>query len=328
MLLLVACGPSAAPPPVSGVQVAHGQALGTTWTVKWVGLADDRPAVATQDALALVDAAMSTWRDDSELSRIRATEGPAEVSESTYQVIAAALGLAAKTGGAFDPTVQPLVELWGFHGERRLTLPSEDELAAARAVVGYQKVQLQGDEGFWVDSGGTALDLSAIAKGHAVDEVSVALAGLGLANHMVEVGGEVRVSGSGPAGSGWRLGVDSPEDGLAPGEKLAAVVVLADRALATSGNYRNSYVIDGMDIGHTLDPRTGRPAQSGVLSATVVAADCQTADGWATALMVMGVHGLALVESEADVDALLLLKSTDGFTSRWSTGMSGYLTEE
>ncbi len=319
IILLAACSSSPA------VQLAQGDALGTTWAVKWVGGADDRVDVAVDAALAEVDAGMSTWRKDSEISRIRATEGPTKVSEQTFRVVVDALELAKKTGGAFDPTVQPLVELWGFHGQRRTTMPTDEELTTARSLVGWQKVSTLGESGFWVDGGGTALDLSAIAKGTAVDRVSESISKLGIANHLVEVGGEVRAVGAGPSGKGWRLGVDTPEEGLAPGEKLAAVVSLTDLALATSGNYRNNYEIDGVKIGHTLDPRAGRPARNEVRSATVVAPDCQTADGWATVLMVLGREGLQLIEAEPGLDALLLVEAEDGYAHVKSSEMDSYL---
>ncbi len=304
----------------------RGEALGTTWMVKWRGSvgADVQPAV--EAALADVDAKMSTWRDDSELSAIRAGSGPVAVSGETAFVIGEALELAALSGGAFDPTVQPLVELWGFHGKQRTAAPTDEELAAARAQVGWQRVAVANQGAAWtVDAGGTALDLSAIAKGHAVDRVSQALSAMHLPDHLVEVGGEVRAMGRGPDGP-WKLGVDRPEQGLAPGERLAAIAALTNKSMATSGNYRNTYEVDGQRVVHTLDPRTGRPALGEVASATVVADDCRTADGWATALMVLGVEqGLPLVEAQPGVDALLLVVDGEGFSQRQTGGMRAWL---
>lgn len=314
------------------VRQVTGEALGTTWTVKYLGGAatEDQVGQAAREALASVDQAMSTWRDDSELSRIRQASGPVVVSEATVEVIGEALELAAASGGAFDPTVQPLVEVWGIHGQRRQDLPSEEELAQARAQVGWDRVVLGRDsEGRpTVDAGGTALDLSAIAKGYAVDRVSWAVSSLGIANHMVEVGGEVRAHGPGPSGTGWRLGIDRPVSDASPGQQLEAVVRLTNGALATSGNYRNTYVVDGERIVHTLDPRAGRPVASQVASATVVAPDCMTADGIATALMVLGeAEGLALVEARPQVEALLLVIDGDGFRTVPSSGMSRFLSD-
>lgn len=305
----------------------RGEALGTTWMVKWRGSvgADVQPVV--EAVLAEVDQRMSTWRDDSELLAVRAGPGPVPVSEETAMVVREALVLAEATGGAFDPTVQPLVELWGFHGKRRTDPPSEAELAEALAQVGWDRVELGRDPSGrpTVDAHGAALDLSAIAKGHAVDRVSNALSAMQLADHLVEVGGEVRASGTGPQGA-WKLGIDRPEEGLAPGQELAAVAALTNAAMATSGNYRNTYEIDGQRVVHTLDPRTGRPALGTVASATVVAPDCRTADGWATALMVLGPEqGLPLIEARPDLDALLLVVDGDGFAVERSSGMGAWL---
>lgn len=331
-----ACAPDAPARPRGETPVEvrqlDGEALGTTWTVKFLGDAakDGEAERAVREALASVDAAMSTWRDDSELARVRAADGPVVVSESTYAVVGQALELASATGGAFDPTVQALVEVWGFHGSRRQDLPSEEALQAARAQVGWQRVRLGRDaEGRpTIDDGGTALDLSAIAKGYAVDRVSHALSRLGLADHLVEVGGEVRAHGAGPTGTGWRLGVDRPDPGAQPGRRLEAVVRLTNAALATSGNYRNAYVVDGERVVHTLDPRVGRPVRSEVASASVVAPDCATADALATALMVLGPEqGLALVEARPDVEALLLVVEGDGFRAVASSGMDTFLVE-
>lgn len=328
---LAACtGPEE--PDVVGIPIWQlgGSALGTTWTVKYAEkeAAEAEVKAAVDEALRAVDEAMSTWRSDSELSRLRAIDGPMVVSESTHEVVASALEVASASGGAFDPTVQALVELWGFQGARRQDLPSEEALEAARAQVGWERVRLgRNDDGQpWIDDGGTSLDLSAIAKGYAVDRVSHALSRLGLANHMVEVGGEVRAHGGGPSGAGWRLGIDRPEPGGLPGHRLEAVVRLTNSALATSGNYRNAYEIDGKRVVHTFDPRVGRPVESPVASATVVAPDCTTADAWATALMVLGPDvGMRLVEARPDMEALLLVAEGDQFRSVESSGMADFL---
>ncbi len=327
MALLAVAGCHAAAPTLE-VHELRGEALGTTWMVKWRGASPGGVREAVERALDEVDRRMSTFRDDSELAAIRRADGPVPVSEETAEVVEEALRLAEATGGAFDPTVQPLVELWGIHGPRRTAPPTDAEIAAATARVGWHRVRLGRDpEGRpTIDAGGTALDLSAIAKGHAVDRVSHALSALHLPDHLVEVGGEVRAMGRGPAGP-WRLGIDRPVEGLAPGQQLAGVAVLTNVAMATSGNYRNAYEVEGQRVVHTLDPRTGRPALGRVASATVVAPDCRTADGWATALMVLGPdQGLPLVEARPDLDALLLLAGPDGrFEAVRSSGMEPWL---
>lgn len=303
-----------------------GRALGTTWQVSWrpvVTAEPERVQAQITQVLAEVDQAMSTWREDTELSVARRSEEPVEISESTARVVREALDLAAMTRGAFDPTVQPLMELWGFHGRPVEQVPRPAEIEEVLEQVGWERVVLdRASSGRPVlDVGGTALDLSAIAKGYAVDRVFHALAALGAGSIFVEVGGEVRVGGPGVAGPLWRVGVSLPEAGSAV-EELALVVQLTNGAVATSGNYRNQVVIDGVPYAHTMDPRIGAPVDSGVASATVFAPDCMTADAWATALMVLGAEeGLELVERLPDVEAALLLPHGERFRLVLSSGL-------
>jgi thiamine biosynthesis lipoprotein len=327
-LLVSACGPSVAEPSWC---TSSGEALGTTWNATWAdpdGSCDEQEVRAdVAAALAEVDRQMSTWRDDSELSAVRRGPGPVAVSRDTAEVVRHALALAAATEGAYDPTVQPLMEVWGFHGrERKIAAPTPEALAEARSRVGWSRVRIvDGLAGPSIDAGGTALDLSSIAKGHAVDRASTALSRRGLADHLMEVGGEVVTAGRGPAGA-WRLGVEAPEEGLAPGQKLSARVAVTNAALATSGNYRNAVEVDGRRVHHTMDPRTGEPALSDVASVSVVAPDCRTADALATAVMVLGSdRGLALLEAYGDVEGLVLVQGPDGWQQRTTPGMGALL---
>ncbi len=328
-LALVGC--RAPEPPAPPVQQLTGEAFGTTFTLKWRGAAPLPSEVEGPVAAALerIDERMSTWRPDSELQDVRRGDGPVEVSPETVDVVRAGLALAQETGGAFDPTVEPLMELWGFRGERRGAAPSEAEVAAALAQTGHTKVVLGRTETGrpTIDAGGTALDLSAIAKGHAVDVVSEELSRLGAADHLVEIGGEVRAHGQGPTGP-WILGVDRPEAGVRPGTQLVARLALTNASLATSGNYRNAYEVDGLRVVHTMDPRVGRPYDSVVASVSVVAPDCRTADGWATALMVLGLEeGRALVDARPEVDALWLVSTADGFEQQRSARMTDWILD-
>jgi len=321
VLWLVGCGST--PKRVEPV-LLQGEALGTTWSVKWIGDFDAEVArQETEAVLAEVDAAMSTWRDDSELSRARRSDGPLDVSEPTWDVTRRALTLAEETGGAFDPTVQPLMELWGFHGQERTSWPTDEEIVAAQARTGWEKVALGRSNGRGtIDVRGTALDLSAIAKGYSVDRVSGALSGLGILAHLVEVGGEVRAQGRGPGGGGWLLGIDAPSGEGAPGSQLVGVVPLMNSAMATSGNYRNRRSIGGRAVGHTMDPRTGRPAEDAPLSVTVLAPSCTLADGWATALMVLGAdRGLRAMEARPELQAVFVVQGEGGWELRSTQAM-------
>jgi thiamine biosynthesis lipoprotein len=229
-------------------------------------------------------------------------------------VIAAALEISRETGGAFDPTVGPLVRLWGFGSGAAERDPTEDELARARARTGWRHLE-------WDDEGrlvrrvpAVELDLSALAKGYAVDAIVGELARDRPLGALVEVGGEVRALGAKASGEPWRVGIEDP---LAPDTRLEAVVALTGRALATSGDYRQVRLVDGERRSHVLDPRTGRPAARGVSSASVIAPTCMEADAVATALMVLGAdEALAWVEDRPWLEALLLVREGDRIVER------------
>lgn len=305
----------------------RGEALGTTWHVRYVEpsrLQVDPAEVrrGAEAALEAVDRAMSTWREDSELSLARRSQGPVPVSEATAAVVQEALDLAAMTGGAFDPTVQPLMELWGFHGEPIDAVPEQGAIEQVMGQVGWSKVSLRRDEAGMaqLDVAGAALDLSAIAKGYAVDRVFHQVSALGVGSLFVEVGGEVRVGGPGASGPLWKVGVSLPSPEASP-SSFALIAALTNGAVATSGNYRNRRVIGDQTFAHTMDPRTGRPVESDLGSVTVFAPMASTADALATALMVLGPdQGLALIERLPDVEAAVLFPDGDRFSLRQSSG--------
>ena len=227
-----------------------------------------------------------------------------------------------ETGGAFDPTVGPIVDAWGFGPEERVEPPKPEEIAVARTKVGMPKLRF---EGVTLEKSveGLHLDLSAIAKGWAVDEAARALDGLGFENHLVEIGGEVRATGSSPKGRPWKVGIERPEAGI--GSRVAAAIPLDGASLATSGGYRNFVTIDGARVTHIIDPRTGEPVGHGLGSVSVLAASCVRADALATALFVMGAEeGLAWAESQGV--AALFLTLADEKVERASTGTFDRIT--
>jgi thiamine biosynthesis lipoprotein len=320
----VSCG---APTPSYEVRLA-GEALGTVWSVALAAReAPDDSARADlrgriEQTLDRVDREMSTWRDDAEIVRFNRAEGTAAhpFSPETRRVIAASLEFARETGGAFDPTVGPLVSLWGFGAQPAPDEPTDKALARARQRVGWRHL-------YWNEEGalvrrlpGIELDLSAIAKGYAVDALVTELARDRPAGILVEIGGEVRAFGTRPDGEPWRVGIDDP---LAPGSRLEVVIGLTGAALATSGDYRQARVVEGEVRSHIIDPRTGRPLQNHVASASVVAPTCMEADAVATALMVLGAEaGLAWVEERPWLEALLLIRERDRIVER--RGSSGW----
>lgn len=297
-----------------------GEVFGTTFSVKVISQPDaplGEPAVAQtiQRELNAIDASMSTWKDDSELSRLnRAPVGEAvSVSAPLFTVLELAAQVHGRSTGAFDVTVGPLVNRWGFGPDGRpATAPDDAELAALRAQVGQQHLVLDA-AGPTVTRqvDGLSADLSAIAKGYAVDRVSDALLALGHDRHMVEIGGELRARGDNGEGRPWRIAIEKPDTlKRTPFD----VVGLRDEAMATSGDYRNYLELDGQRVSHTIDPRNGRPVTHALASVTVVADSCAQADAWATALTVLGPEEGAAVADAHDVAATFLVRTGDGFT--------------
>ena len=292
--------------------------MGTTYTVKVAPGAS--PSLATRiaelegrvrQALDEVDRLMSTFRPDSELSRFNRAPAnvPVALSPDTIEVFSLALEVHRESGGAFDVTVGPLVEAWGFGPERHRRPPAADALQELRDRVGSHLLQLDPAAGTLTKiREGVECDLSAVAKGYAADRVATALAAAGVDRYMVELGGEVRVHGLNRNDRPWQIGVERP----LPGQRgVQRILPLTEGGLATSGDYRNFYEIGGRRYSHALDPRTGAPVTHSLASVSVLAADCATADAWATALLVLGPdEGYRLAE-ERNIRAFFLVHDND-----------------
>ncbi|MCP3986321.1 MAG: FAD:protein FMN transferase [bacterium] len=296
-----------------GKTLLVGQTMGTSWSVTLVE-PDPRAREAIQARLDAVNAAMSTWDPDSELSRFNAhaSSEPFPLSSETLGVMSLAREVSEATGGAFDVTVRPLVAAWGFGAGARIpgAGPVDEDLVALRARVGFERLVLD-------PAGGTAqkrhpqleVDLSAIAKGFGVDEVARALSELGHERFLVEVGGEVRALGERPAGGSWRLAIERPEP---DGRAVHAVVELRDLAMATSGDYRSFYEQEGERLTHIVDPRVGRPVSHGLASVSVVHQNAATADAWATALTVLGPDEGPRVAVASGIAAYFIVRTPQG----------------
>lgn len=236
------------------------------------------------DAVRRVDALMSVHRADSELSRLNssAAERAVSVSEELFRVIAFAQNVARETDGAFDVTIRPVADLWGFIWKQH-RLPSEAELRKALANVGHQLVTLDAAQcTVRFKQPGVSIDLGGIAKGYAVDCAIDALRQRGISNAMVRAGGDLRVMGSPPGERSWKVQLEDPARG---GQRV--LLPLRDAAISTAGNYENFFVVDGRRYSHILNPRTGMPVE-GIAACSVVAASCLESDAWSTALFVLG----------------------------------------
>ncbi len=278
---------------------------------------------------------MSTWEPDSEISRFNQSDesGPFPASDGFVFVVRRALELGEETGGAFDPTLNPLLNLWGFGSEsEERRVPSDSEMAAAKENTGVDKVWIGNDSSLWKAGPGVQLDLGAIAKGYGVDVLAKLLAREGYENWFVEIGGEVVVKGFNPDGVPWRIGIQYPTTNPMETGRLQGIINLTQGATATSGDYRNYLVQDGVLYSHILDPRSGRAVLSDTASVTVVAPSCMDADGMATALFVMGAEeGLAWVEGRPEVEAMFLVRGDGGeIFEKFSSGfvvVASYIPE-
>lgn len=308
-----------------------GQTMGTTYSIKAVndGFSEvefESLKIEVDELLEEINEQMSTYREKSEISRFNRSRSlePFDVSPSFGYVVEKALVLSQETVGAFDPTLDPLINLWGF-GNRNTSdeLPSAREVERALEGVGFGKVVALSRTSIQKKIGSIQLNLNAIAKGHGVDLVSELLFDKGLLNTMVEIGGELRTRGFRLDGTAWRIGIETPDSELFPGESLQATVDLSEKAMATSGSYRN-FVLDeeGNVVSHIIDPRTGHPVSHRLASVSVISDTCIRADGVATALFVMGVEeGLAWVDAHDDVEALFLVSNGEnGFQQVSSSG--------
>ena len=299
-----------------GQTILRGPIFGTTYTIKVNEKLDEVAREGLQAnierRLKKIDEAMSTYKKTSEVSRFNALPlgGAVTVSKATAEVLEVALHVGQLTKGAFDVTVGPLVNAWGFGPEQGAKAPDAAKLKTLRARVGASRVMSFDEETRQLTKkvDGAALDLSAVAKGYAVDVVVKVLEEQEFTGIMVEIGGELRVSGQRADGKPWVLGIQNPRGGE-PYEIFDA----EEGALATSGDYRNFRVIDGKHVSHTIDPRTGAPVTHGVASVSVLTQSCTAADAWATALTVLGpVKGIQLAD-EHRLAVMMLVRDGDGF---------------
>jgi len=297
LVVLVACQTETAVEPLRFV----GKTMGTTWSVivaPAVGVDLEGLPQALQRRLDKINRLMSTYDPTSEVSRFNRQQGTDwfTISDDTANVIAISLEISRLTAGAFDISVGPLVDLWGFGPvERKEELPDQDEIEQRMSSIGYDKLELRlSPAALRKKVGALRIDLSAVAKGYAVDQLAELLKQEGVNNYLVEVGGELQIAGTKKDGSSWRIAIEKPLEGR---REVETVIPLTGTALATSGNYRNFFIDDGQRYAHTIDPVSGRPIRHKLASATVLDPSCARADALATALMVLGEEkGRRLVE--------------------------------
>ncbi|RYD15215.1 MAG: FAD:protein FMN transferase [Lysobacteraceae bacterium] len=317
-LLLAAC---AAPSP----RTLRGETMGTTWSATLLAPARADIAVIQRGIQAELDrvvAQMSTYERDSDLVRFnQATAGSWQVlPPGFFTVLEQALALAADSGGAYDPTVAPLVDLWGFGaGSRSHRIPGEAEIEAARARVGWRRIELDARTRSVRQPGGVSIDLSSIAKGFATDEVGRHLESSGIRDYLVEVGGELRARGLRADGQPWHVAIERPDaaaGAVETADQVERVLLLRDRSIATSGDYRHAFEHEGTRYTHHIDPRSGWPVQHHIASVSTLARDALDADAIGTVVMVLGPDaGLAWAERRG-LAVRIVVRDGDGFAER------------
>ncbi|MEO7264280.1 MAG: FAD:protein FMN transferase [Ferruginibacter sp.] len=264
----------------------EGSAQGTTYHISYIAEDNENYKSAFDSLLRKIDTSFSTYLPVSIISRINKNDSTAVADKYFTDVFNKAMEVSQQTGGLFDVTVAPLVNAWGFGFTKKATIDSA-MIDSLRRLTGYKMVKLE--SGKIVKAiPGLMLDFNAIGQGYSVDVLAAFLENKGTHNYLVELGGELIAKGK-KYKEEWTVGIDQPNDSVIEERTLQAIIKLNNRALSTSGNYRQFYVENGQKFAHTIDPRTGYPAKQNILSATVLANDCTTADAYATAFMVMGL---------------------------------------
>jgi thiamine biosynthesis lipoprotein len=314
-----------APAVVAGKMTLSGKTMGTTYNITYLD-EESRDLQTSIDSLLVVfNQSLSTYIPDSELSRFNQGDTLDFKLPYLLPVLEASKKVYENTDGAFDPTVGPLVNIWGF-GPSGPELKDSVDIKDLLTSVGFSKIEFDQKQ-LRKKVPGIYLDFSAIAKGYGSDVVSDFLKNKGIANYLVEIGGELVANGVNEKGELWKVGVNRPEES-ANASDLISVIALQDRGMATSGNYRNFYVRDSVKISHTINPATGYPVNHSLLSATVLAKDCMTADAYATAMMVMGIdRSIQLDSALSEIEVFLIYDDgKGGFKTFASESLKPYLS--
>ena len=307
-----------------------GSTMGTTYSMKWYSHQNDQDEIAAAAEQLLIDVnqIMSTYIPDSELSRFN--QSPSldwvEVSSELIEVLSLSQTISDASNGQFDVTVGPLVNLWGFGPKGRVvTAPSSDQITNTQAVVGYTNLQVDESQNR-VKKAFPELyvDLSAIAKGYGVDLLAKLLEERGIVDYLVEIGGELRISGQKPDQTPWKVAIEAPSQTLG---QIQRVVSASGMGMATSGDYRNYFEENGVRYSHTIDPSTGAPIAHRLASVTVLAPTCALADGLATAFTVIGPEAAKKLAQQMGVEAFFITKTDDGFEESYTAGFEQYLVD-
>lgn len=304
----------------------NGLVFGTVYNITYQY--DGNLKAEIEAELKRFDHSLSPFNEQSVISRVNRNED-ITVDSLFQNCFVLSKQISEETNGAFDITVAPLVNAWGF-GFKAGQFPDSLMIDSLKQFVGFKKVGLVDGKVIKTDPR-TMLDCSAVAKGYAVDVIAQYLEKKGITNYMVDIGGEVVVKGKNPKEKSWRIGINKPvDDSLSVNQDIQTILELSDIAIATSGNYRNFYYKGGKKYAHTIDPRTGYPVQHSILSSTVVAKNCMTADALATSFMVMGLEeAKVFTQAHQDIEAYFIYSDESGQLQTFFTeGMKKYISKQ
>ncbi|EDN7231151.1 FAD:protein FMN transferase ApbE [Salmonella enterica subsp. enterica] len=332
--LLMGCDEAPQTTTSPAAQVLEGKTMGTIWRVSVVGIDAKRAAelqTKIQTQLDADDRLLSTYKNDSALMRFNHSRSlaPWPVSEAMADIVTSALRLGAKTDGAMDITVGPLVNLWGFGPDRQPQhIPTPAQIDTAKAKTGLQHLQVidrAGHQFLQKDLPELYVDLSTVGEGYAADHLARLMEQEGIACYLVSVGGALSSRGMNAQGQPWRVAIQKPTDRE---NAVQAIVDINGHGISTSGSYRNYYELDGKRVSHVIDPQTGRPIEHNLVSVTVIAPTALEADGWDTGLMVLGTQKAQEVVRREGLAVFMIMKEGEGFKTWMSPQFKTFLVSD
>lgn len=296
--------------------VNYGHAQGTTYSIRYIQDVKHDYQKSIDSILINIDRSMSLWVESSIISKVNRGDSAIELDPHFVKVLKRSIKIGQETNGSFDVTVAPLVKAWGFNNGKFQQLDSA-VVDSMKNLVGFQQILLSGNQVELKQN--QQLDFNAIAQGYSVDVISLFLESEGINNYMVEVGGELRTKGKNREGNVWRIGIDKPQAELDSKNRFQIVLNLSGKALATSGNYRKFFTDEkGMKYVHTINPKSGYPVKSNLLSATIISDNCMDADAYATTCMVDGVRkAQQLIEGQESLEGYLIYSDSKGELKEW-----------
>ena len=323
-LTLYACNPK----PVYEYSSIEGFTQGTTYHITFENRTRKQYKAIIDSILKDFDMSLSEYIPNSIISRINSNDSTVKVDEHFKIIFIKSKEIWEQSEGAMDITVGPIINALGF-GPSKRTVVDSAKIKSLLKYVGFEKVRLENDKIIKADTA-IKLDVNSIAQGYSVDIVSDFFDSEGIVNYVVEIGGEVRAKGKNSKGQYWRIGIDKPEEGnMIPGEKMQAIISLKNQSVTTSGNYRAFYEENGVKYSHIINPKTGFPVNSRLLSVTIVAKDGITADGWDTPLMVLGLEkSIETLKKHPELEALLIYSDEKGnFQEYMTDGLKAMITK-